>query len=49
VFGGRLAELPSDLAGIEFRICGRDLAKAKAPHFGLIVAYRGALDPSPRA
>lgn len=30
VFGGRLAELLSDIAGIELLICGRDAARAEA-------------------
>ncbi len=37
VFGGRLAELLSDLAGIELLLCGRDLAKAEA----FCARYRG--------
>lgn len=43
VFGGRLAELLSDLPEIEFLICGRDLTRAKA----FCARYRGQAQVRP--
>jgi hypothetical protein len=43
VFGGRLAELLSDLAGHELLVCGRDLARAEA----FCAGYKGQAQVRP--